>query len=152
MMDTELQQDQYVDTASPNQIEALKASESGSLAMLPPASENEEQWQKIGRQISIFLAKIPEYIGRFYQEYKSLIISFALLVITVTALRIFLAVLNAINDIPLLSPFLQLIGLGYTIWFTFRYLLKDSTRQELAAEISSLNKQTLGREESQTLS
>lgn len=151
-MDTELQQDQYIDTASPNQIEALKGSESGNLAMLPPASENEEQWQKIGRQISIFLAKIPEYIGRFYQEYKLLIISFALLVITVTALRIFLAVLNAINDIPLVSPFLQLIGLGYTIWFTSRYLLKDSTRQELTAEISLLKKQTLGREESQTLS
>ncbi|RCJ33270.1 hypothetical protein A6769_25135 [Nostoc punctiforme NIES-2108] len=151
-MDTELQQDQYVDTASPNQIEALKGSESGNLAMLPPASENEEQWQKIGRQISIFLAKIPEYIGSFYQEYKLLIISFALLVITVTTLRIFLAVLNAINDIPLVSPFLQLIGLGYTIWFTSRYLLKDSTRQELIAETRLLKKQILGREESQTLS
>jgi hypothetical protein len=151
-MDTELQQEQYADTASQKQIEVLKTSEPGNLAMLPPASENEEQWQKVGSQISIFLANIPEYIGRFYQEYKSLIISFALLVITVTALRIFLAVLNAINDIPLLSPFLQLIGLGYTIWFTFRYLLKDSTRQELAAEIGLLKKQILDREESQTLS
>ncbi|WP_375510541.1 CAAD domain-containing protein [uncultured Nostoc sp.] len=151
-MDTELQQQQYVDAASEKQIEALKGSESGNLAMLPPALENEEQWQKNGRQISIFLAKIPEYIGRFYQEYKLPIISFALLVITVTALRIFLAVLNAINDIPLVSPFLQLIGLGYTIWFTFRYLLKDSTRQELTAEIRLLKKQILGTEESQTLS
>ncbi|MEH2105624.1 CAAD domain-containing protein [Nostoc sp.] len=151
-MDTELQQEQYADTASPNQIEALKTSESGNLAILPPASENEEQWQKIGSQISIFLAEIPEYIGRFYQEYKSLIISFTLLVITVTGLRIFLAVLNAINNIPLLSPFLELIGLGYTIWFTSRYLLKDSTRQELAVEIRLLKKQILGIEESQTLS
>ncbi|MEH2248401.1 CAAD domain-containing protein [Nostoc sp.] len=150
-MDTELQQQQYVDAASQNQIEALKGSESRNLAMLPPASENEEQWQKNGRQISIFLAKIPEYIGRFYQEYKLPIISFALLVITVTVLRIFLAVLNAINDIPLVSAFLQLIGLGYTIWFTFRYLLKDSTRQEFTGEISLLKKQILGREESQTL-
>ncbi|MEH1870117.1 CAAD domain-containing protein [Nostoc sp.] len=151
-MDTELQQQQYVDAASQNQIEALKGSESGNLAMLPPASENEEQWQKIGREISIFLAKLPEYIGSFYQEYKLPIISFGLLVIAVTALRIFLAVLNAINDIPLVSPFLQLIGLGYTIWFTFRYLLKDSTRQEFTAETRLLKKQILGREESETLS
>ncbi|MEH2418405.1 CAAD domain-containing protein [Nostoc sp.] len=128
-MDTELQQQQYVDAASQSQIEELKGSESGNLAMLPPSSVNEQQSQTIGRQISIFWAKIPEYIGRFYQEYKLPIISFALLVIAVTALRIFLAVLNAINDIPLVSPFLQLIGLGYTIWFTFHYLLKDSTRQ-----------------------
>ncbi|MEH2258216.1 CAAD domain-containing protein [Nostoc sp.] len=151
-MDTELQQQQYVDAASENQIEALKGSDSGNIVILPPASENEEQWQRIGRQISIFLAKLPEYIGRFYQEYKLPIISFALLVIAVTALRIFLAVLNAINDIPLLSPILELIGLSYTIWFTFRYLLKDSTRQELVAEIRLLQKQILGRQESQTLS
>ncbi|MEH1819667.1 MAG: CAAD domain-containing protein [Nostoc sp.] len=72
--------------------------------------------------------------------------------ITVTALRIFLAVLKAINDIPLVSPFLELIGLGYTIWFAFRYLLKDSTRQELAVEIRLLKKHILGIEESHTLS
>ncbi|MBN3905362.1 MAG: CAAD domain-containing protein [Nostoc sp. NMS1] len=151
-METELQQQQYVDAASQNHIEALKASESRNLPMLPPASQNEEQWQRIGRQISIFLAKLPEYIGRFYQEYKLPIIGFALLVITVMALRIFLAVLNAINDIPLVSPILELIGLGYTIWFTFRYLLKDSTRQELVAEIRLLQKQILGRQESEPLS
>jgi hypothetical protein len=150
-METELQQQQYVDATSQNSIEALKASESRNLPMLPPASQNEEQWQKTGRQISIFLAKLPEYIGNFYQEYKLPIISFALLVITVTALRIFLAVLNAINDIPLVSPILELIGLGYTIWFTFRYLLKDSTRQQLVAEIRLLQKQILGRQESQPL-
>ena len=151
-MESELQQQQYVDAVCQNQIEALKGSESRNLAMLPSASENEEQWQRIARQISIFLTELPEYIGRFYQEYKLPIISFALLVITVTTLRIFLAVLNAINDIPLVSPILELIGLGYTIWFTFRYLLKDSTRQELVAEIRLLQKQILGRQESQTLS
>ncbi|AVH70174.1 CAAD domain-containing protein [Nostoc sp. 'Lobaria pulmonaria (5183) cyanobiont'] len=149
-MENELQQQQYVDAASQNRIEALIGSEAGNLPMLPPASETEEEWQRIGRQISTFLAQLPEYIGRFYQEYKLLIISFALLVITVTALKIFLAVLNAINDIPLVSPILQFIGLGYTVWFTFRYLLKDSTRQELAGEIRLLQKQILGRQESQT--
>ncbi|MEH2294064.1 CAAD domain-containing protein [Nostoc sp.] len=91
-------------------------------------------------------------MGRFYQEYKLPTISFALLVITVTALRIFLAVLNAINHIPLVYLILELIGLGYTIWFTFRYLLKDSTRQELTGKIHLLQKQILGRQESQTLS
>lgn len=151
-METELQQQQYIDAASQNQIEALKGSEARNLPVLPPALQNEEQWQRIGRQISVFLAKLPEYIGRFYQEYKLPILSFALLVIGVTFLRIFLAVLSAINDIPLVSPSLQLIGLSYTTWFTFRYLLKDSTRQELAAEIRLIKKQILGRQESETLS
>ncbi|MEH2141217.1 CAAD domain-containing protein [Nostoc sp.] len=149
-MESELEQQQYVDAASQNRIETPKGSEARNLPMLPPASETEEQWQRIGRQISTFLAQLPESIGSFYQEYKLPIISFALLVIVVTTLRIFLAVLNAINGIPLVSQILQFIGLGYTIWFTFRYLLKDSTRQELAGEIRLLKKQILGRQESET--
>ncbi len=60
------------------------------------------------------------------------------------AVRVILAVLDAINDIPLAQPVLELVGISYTTWFIFRYLLKDSTRQELVAEIDSVRKQILG--------
>lgn len=32
-------------------------------------------------------------------------------------------VVGAINGIPLIPKFLELVGLGYTAWFTYRYLL-----------------------------
>ena len=149
-MDSELQQAEYTDAKIKEGIKALEGSEPGTLAMLPPATETEEELQQFGGQISTFLAELPEYLGRFVNEYKLPVISFALLVVTVTLLRLILAVLNAVNDIPLLSPLLELTGIGYTIWFTFRYLLKDSTRQELAGEIRLLKKQFLGIQESQT--
>lgn len=75
-----------------------------------------------------------------------------MLVALVVTLRVLLALLNAVNDIPLVAPFLEIVGIVYTIWVTFRYLLKASTRQELAAELNSLKRQIVGRQDSATLS
>ena len=56
-----------------------------------------------------------------------------------------MAVLDALNDIPLVAPTFELIGIGYSVWFVYRYLLKASTRQELTGEISTLKSQVMGR-------
>jgi hypothetical protein len=48
------------------------------------------------------------------------------------SLRVVLAVMDALNEVPLLKPTFQLIGIGYSTWFISRYLLKPSTRQELS--------------------
>jgi hypothetical protein len=57
-----------------------------------------------------------------------------------------LAVLDAINDIPLLAPVFELVGIGYTAWFVYRYLLKVETRKELATEFESLKGQVVGKD------
>ena len=58
--------------------------------------------------------------------------------------NITLSVLDAINHIPLLSPILELVGVGYSVWFVSRYLLKESTRAELVSEFDSLKEQVFG--------
>lgn len=95
------------------------------------AVEVNKQIQTINQQISHFFTEIPNNVSRFYQEYPLLIIGFALLVVTVIALRIGLAVVGAVNSIPLVKPFLELIGMGYTFWFASRYLIQNLARKEL---------------------
>ncbi len=143
-MEPELQQQEQINVTLPESMAALKDSEPGTLAILPPTTEPDDQWQPVGTQFSDFLEHLPIYLGTFFQEYKLPVISFGLLVVGVGALRIALAVLDALDDIPLLPPTFELIGIGYTTWFTFRYLLKATTRQELGAEVSSIKEQTLG--------
>jgi hypothetical protein len=58
--------------------------------------------------------------------------------------KVTLAVLDAIDDIPLLAPILQLVGIVYSGWFVWRYLLKDENRRELLAEIDALKAQVFG--------
>ncbi|MBV9385221.1 MAG: CAAD domain-containing protein [Chroococcidiopsidaceae cyanobacterium CP_BM_ER_R8_30] len=66
--------------------------------------------------------------------------SIGLILAAFITLRVVLAVIDVLNDIPLLAPALKLIGIGYSFWFTNRYLLRASTRQELSQLIQGFLK------------
>ncbi|KAH9620206.1 hypothetical protein KSS87_021662 [Heliosperma pusillum] len=53
---------------------------------------------------------------------------------------------GAINSVPVLPKIMELVGLGYTGWFVYRYLLFKSSRKELAEDIESLKKRITGTE------
>ncbi|KAF5731772.1 protein CURVATURE THYLAKOID 1A chloroplastic [Tripterygium wilfordii] len=55
-------------------------------------------------------------------------------------------VVSAINSVPLLPKIMELVGLGYTGWFVYRYLLFKSSRKELATDIEVLKKKIAGTE------
>ncbi|ACC82173.1 CAAD domain-containing protein [Nostoc punctiforme] len=142
-METEQQQRESINTSISQSALALEGVDA-NLPKLPPASEPESQWQQISRQVSQFLEKLPDYLGSFFQDYKQPLITVALILAAIVTAKLVLALLDAINDIPLLSPLFELVGIGYASWFIFRYLLKASTRQELANEIQSLKNQFVG--------
>ncbi|OAY70754.1 Protein CURVATURE THYLAKOID 1A, chloroplastic [Ananas comosus] len=53
-------------------------------------------------------------------------------------------VVGAINSVPLLPKLMELVGLGYTGWFVYRYLLFKESRKELAEDIEALKKKIAG--------
>lgn len=53
-------------------------------------------------------------------------------------------VVGAINALPLLPKVFELVGLGYSAWFTYRYLLFKSNREELLDDIEALKKKIAG--------
>uniref|UniRef100_A0A0C9RR54 TSA: Wollemia nobilis Ref_Wollemi_Transcript_21708_876 transcribed RNA sequence n=1 Tax=Wollemia nobilis TaxID=56998 RepID=A0A0C9RR54_9CONI len=53
-------------------------------------------------------------------------------------------IVSAINSVPLLPKLMELIGLGYTGWFIYRYLLFKSSRKELASDIEEIKKKITG--------
>ncbi|TXG62978.1 hypothetical protein EZV62_009972 [Acer yangbiense] len=55
-------------------------------------------------------------------------------------------VVGAVNSIPLLPKILELVGLGYTGWFVYRYLLFKQSRKELATDIEAIKKKIAGTE------
>ena len=118
--------------------------QTGTITKLQPPVESQEQWVKYGEQISQFLATLPDYVGNFFNQYKQPLVTVGLIVGSLVAVRVLLAVLDALNDIPLVAPTFELIGIGYSAWFVYRYLLKASTRQELNSEITTLKSQVVG--------
>ncbi len=140
---------QDVDATQPNGTAILEDSASDSLPKLPPATEatTNTQWQEFSDKVAVFLERLPEYVGHFFNQYKSQITSVALIFAALISVKIVLAILDAVNDIPLIAFFFELVGISYAVWFISRYLLKVSTRQELASEINSFKKQIIGNED-----
>ncbi|CAM6100099.1 unnamed protein product [Calypogeia fissa] len=53
-------------------------------------------------------------------------------------------IIGAVNSVPLLPKLLELVGLGYTGWFVYRYLLFKSSRKELVTDIEELKAKITG--------
>ncbi|HEY9726553.1 MAG TPA: CAAD domain-containing protein [Chroococcales cyanobacterium] len=106
--------------------------------------ETKEQWQQIGEEASAFIDKLPSYVADFFSKYQQILVALGWILAALTTVKLTLAILDAINDIPLLALVLELVGLGYTFWFVIRYLLSASSRQELSDTIQAVKEQFLG--------
>ncbi|MFB8789275.1 MAG: CAAD domain-containing protein [Potamolinea sp.] len=110
-----------------------------------PDSSPDTDWQEWVQPVTEFLAKLPDYVGNFFSSYQQPIITLGLILSGIITVKVTLALLDAINDVPLLSPFFEVVGIGYTGWFIYRYLLKVETRQELSQELEALKGQVVGK-------
>lgn len=118
--------------------------ESGPMRKLSSSEQAQEQWQQFGEQVTKFIGDIPTYFGEFFNEYRQPIVVIGLFLALIVVMKITFAILGAINEIPLLAPTFEIIGIGYAGWFVYRYLLKASTRTELTNDFASLKEQVLG--------
>ena len=142
-MDAQYQYTQ-VDTTSEQRL--LESSEANAVALLPPATKSEAsyQWDRISQQIKDFFAQLPDYVGNFFQQNQRPITNIGLILGAIVALRLIIGILDALNDIPLLGSTFELIGICYSVWFVYRYLLKVENRQEIARQLDELKQQVVG--------
>jgi hypothetical protein len=122
----------------------IKMDEAGTLA--PVSSDaSSEQWREIADKTYNVLSTLPELLGKFFSEQQKPLVVAGLIFGSIVSVKLTLAVLSAINEVPLLEPTFELIGLGYSAWFIYRYLLKASNRSELGEEFNKVKDQIVGR-------
>ncbi|EHC09028.1 hypothetical protein FJSC11DRAFT_4109 [Fischerella thermalis JSC-11] len=141
-----MQEPEVVETKSPEAIVPDMNNQTGTITKIQPTVQTQDQWLKYGEVASSFLATLPEYLGSFFNKYRQPLVTIGLIVGAIVAVKVVLAILDALNDIPLVAPTFELIGIGYSAWFIYRYLLKASTRQELTNEIATLKSQVIGKD------
>jgi hypothetical protein len=146
IMEAKMQEPEFMETKSTEAIKSELNNQTGTITKIQPPAESQEQWLKYTEQVSGFLGTLPEYLGSFFNKYKQPLITVGIIVGAIVAVKVVLAILDALNDIPLVAPTFELIGIGYSAWFIYRYLLKASTRQELTSEITTLKTQVVGRD------
>lgn len=104
-----------------------------------------DQLQQYWYKFLSVLSNLPDYWSQISGEYNKPITIVLLIVAGLISIKVTLAAIDALNDIPLLAPLFELIGIGYSAWFIWRYLWRDSTRRELMGEIRGLTEQVVGK-------
>lgn len=140
-MSTDIQQDSAPSTA---EMPASDAEMPASEPVNGSSTGSNEQWQQIWAKVSVWLADPIDYVVDFFQKYQRPIVTVLLVLSAFVAVKLTLAVLDALNDIPLFAPLLELVGLVYTVWFVYRYLWRAANRQELVENLNSFKDQVLG--------
>jgi len=137
-------------TPSPAPVSAPAPTPKAELVESPSSSPvmASSSGQDTVNQVLTILSRLTDYIGEFFVTYQKPLINIALVITALVSVYLTLAVLDAVNHIPLLgfilAPLFELVGIIYGAWFVWRYLLKASTRQELYKEISGLTSQVTG--------
>ncbi|HIK40205.1 CAAD domain-containing protein [Thermoleptolyngbya sp. M55_K2018_002] len=127
-----------------NTPDFINAEDTGKLTSFGSEENTGEEWREYVDKATEFVADLPKYLSEFFGQYKSPFVTIGLLLAALIAVRLVLAILRSVNDIPLLAPTFELIGLGYTAWFVYRYLLRASNRKELVNDFNELKSQVLG--------
>ncbi|HBB32437.1 MAG TPA: isoleucine--tRNA ligase [Cyanobacteria bacterium UBA8803] len=118
--------------------------ESASIWQETPPSP--EQKQQLGESATQLLSELSGYLKVLSAGNERSLLTIGLIVAASLAVKVTLATLDAIGDLPLLPLFLKLIGLGYSAWFVKRYLLLAANRQELSEKIQSFKAEIVGSE------
>ena len=84
-----------------------------------------------------FLDSVVKDLKSLTRKSKPVLSLMILALVVVIAGKVAAALLVTVSEIPLLEPMLQIVGLSYTGWFAFRYLLKPENRQELGENVTS---------------
>jgi hypothetical protein len=108
-----------------------------------PGDSAVQEYLNIGTS---FLTQIFDILKKVVDTNQKLLVNLLLIFLGIIAVKVTLAIISAINDIPLLAPTFELVGLGYTGWFVYRYLLTNSSRQELGQEFQALRNQVMGKD------
>ena len=97
----------------------------------------------LGKGVEV-VSNLDTILGNFFSEYRQLLISLGLGFGSIVAVKLTLALLSALNEIPLVEPILELVGLGYTAWFVTRFMLKSEKRQEFYEKFTDTKDSVLG--------
>lgn len=110
---------------------------------LPGDSSSQTQ-----EKIAEFIRDPINYTVKLLQPYQSILIALGIALLAIVSIKLIFTLLSAVfsvaTSIPIFSPLVELVGIGYTGWFIYRYLLKAETRQELSQKISQIKEDFLG--------
>lgn len=111
----------------------------------PETESATESWQTFQAKMTTFFANATTYTTAFFNNNRRLLATIGWIVLALLGVRLVFAALDALDDIPLVSPILKLIGFVYVVRFVWRYLIREADRQELIQQFNRTKSEMFGR-------
>ena len=80
----------------------------------------------------------------FFHNNRSLLIALGWIVLAIFGVKVVFATLGIIDDIPLVTPIIKIVGLVSVVRFAWRYLIREHDRQELIEILDRKKVEVLG--------
>jgi CAAD domains of cyanobacterial aminoacyl-tRNA synthetase len=136
---------QATETAEADKSAATTPSTASETVDSTPAEPATPASEQIAKQVKDFATKLIQQMQTsFSVEQKSAAIVAVLIIVAIPVIILANKVLNVIDGIPLLEPILELVGLLYTFWFVYRYLIFAQSRKELVDSITGIKSKIMG--------
>ncbi|WP_019499153.1 CAAD domain-containing protein [Pseudanabaena sp. PCC 6802] len=153
--EAKVEQEPKAPTTSPETVEADQATTApvaietegteASASATPSAEPGASASEQIAQQAKDFANKLLKQLQTsFSGEQKPFVLIGVIVLASIPLVILATKVLNFIDSLPLLEPVLKLVGLGYTIWFVYRYLIFAKSRQELVDSVKGFKSKILG--------
>jgi CAAD domains of cyanobacterial aminoacyl-tRNA synthetase len=123
----------------------ISTEQGGNLASFSASDDPTEQLKAMASKAMDLLSNLPDNIGSIFTNYRSQVVTVGLLFGSFVSVKLTLALLSALNEIPLVQPTLELVGLAYTAWFVYRFVFKAENRSELSEKYSGIKSQVVGK-------
>jgi hypothetical protein len=100
--------------------------------------------QSTQTELTAFFERAKSTATEFFNNNRQLFIALGWIVLAIIGAKFVFAALGTIDDIPLITPILKLVGLVSVVRFSWRYLIREHDRQELLEIIDQTKAEVLG--------
>ena len=108
--------------------------------MIEPAAAG----PSIQSEITVFVKNATTTATELFNNNRQLFTTLGWIVLAIVGTKIVFATLGIIDDIPLVTPLIKLVGLVTVVQFSWRYLLREQNRKELIEMIDRTKVEVLG--------
>jgi CAAD domains of cyanobacterial aminoacyl-tRNA synthetase len=109
-----------------------------------PMIEPGETGESIQSEMIASFENIKSNTTNFFNSNRQLFINLGWIVLAILSAKVVFAMLGIIDDIPLVTPIIKLVGLVSVIRFAWRYLIREHDRKELIEIIDRTKVEVLG--------
>ena len=130
-------------------VEAVKSTTDAAKENVLNAVESttdaaQETWDTVQAKAPGIFDEITSAVPAFFQQNRQLLINLGVVFLAFVAAKLAFAGLNAIDDIPLVTPLLKIVGLVYVVKFIWNYLIREQDRENLVAKFNKTKAEILG--------